>query len=464
MAIGEAGSLDTAQDAIPGTPPLVPVPIRVDFTENITDPVIVISGTQNGGDPYTIRITDSDETGFSFIIEEWEYLDGAHPAVETINRVAIAEGTHTLPGGRTVTAGSTTADGSGNTPVSFGSSFSSAPAVLTSVMSNNDITAVDSDPSGITTTGFNLSLQEEEAETGSHGSETIGWIAIETGGNNTGNSGVSLTQGGVNHNADTVNMGTTFTNGVYIADTQTINGGDTARVALSNLTSSSTGVHIQEEQSDDTETGHIDEVVGVIGFEEGLIPCFTPGCLIATPYGDRAVEALVAGDLVLTQDRGPQPLRWVCKRTLGTSFLAASPQHSPIYIQKDSIAPGTPNRDMRVSPQHRMLITSWKAQLLFGEVEILVPAKALINHDTIYVDQDADQVTYIHLLFDQHEIVTAENAPTESLHAGQLAKGLLPGAQRDELLGIFPELRSHNGSYGPTARLTPTVNTSRLLV
>lgn len=111
-----------------------------------------------------------------------------------------------------------------------------------------------------------------------------------------------------------------------------------------------------------------------------------------------------------------------------------------------------------------MLITGWKAQLLFGEEELLVLTKALINHDTVYLPGNPKQVTYIHLLFDQHEVITTDAAPTESLHAWQLSKGLLPGPLRNELLDIFPELRSHDGSYGPTARLAPKVNTSRLLV
>lgn len=461
MAIGEAGSLNTGQ-VLDGSGE--PVPIRVDFTQDITDPVIAISGTQNGGDPYTIRIVDSDDTGFSFIIEEWEYLDGAHPAVENINWVAIAEGTHTLPDGRTVTAGTATASGGGSHAVSYGNTFSAPPVVLTSVMSNNDTTAVDSDPTGISTTGFNLRLQEEEILTNDHAPETVGWIAFETGGSNLDNSGVAATQSGVDENPDFVGLGTTFTNGVFVGDTQTVNGGDTARLMLSGINSNGASFHVQEERSQDNETNHINETVGVIGFNSGIIPCFTPGSLIATPFGERAVETLAPGDLVLTRDHGPQVLRWVCKRDLSADFLNNNPQHHPVCLQKDSITPGLPARDMLVSPQHRMLITGWKAQLLFGEEELLVPTKALINHDTVYIPDNPKPVTYIHLLFDQHEVITADAAPTESLHAGQLSKGLLPDAQRDELLDIFPELRTHDGSYGPTARLAPKVNTSRLLV
>ncbi|MEM1238119.1 MAG: Hint domain-containing protein, partial [Pseudomonadota bacterium] len=40
-------------------------------------------------------------------------------------------------------------------------------------------------------------------------------------------------------------------------------------------------------------------------------PCFTHGALIETPEGDKAVEHLQAGDLVMTRDHGAQPLKWV---------------------------------------------------------------------------------------------------------------------------------------------------------
>ena len=100
MAIGEAGSLHTAGVANQA--------ITVTLTEPLTDPVIVMTGTQNGGHPYTFRIVDQEydedgnTTSFSFYIEEWEYLDGNHPASEDINWLAIEEGIHTLPDGRVI--------------------------------------------------------------------------------------------------------------------------------------------------------------------------------------------------------------------------------------------------------------------------------------------------------------------------------------------------------------------------
>ncbi len=46
------------------------------------------------------------------------------------------------------------------------------------------------------------------------------------------------------------------------------------------------------------------------------VPCFVAGTLIRTPDGDVPIESLRPGDLVLTLDDGPQPLRWVGSRVV----------------------------------------------------------------------------------------------------------------------------------------------------
>ncbi|MGB0901709.1 Hint domain-containing protein [Halocynthiibacter sp.] len=455
MAIGEAGKLTASQ-------PVVDAPIRVDFTEDLTDPIIAITSTAGGNSPFSVRIVSTDDTGFSFIIEEWDYLSDATHGNEDFHWVAIEKGTHTLPDGRTITAGDTQANGSGSTGVNFGTPFSGTPVVLTSVMSHNDNTTVDSDPLNVTSSGFDIRLQEQEQMNGTHGTETIGWIAIQAGGSNVDGSGAAKRQGGVDENADFVGLGTTFSNGVYVGDTQTIAGADTARLVLTGTNSNGASFKIEEEKSKDNEVNHINEVVGVVGFNLGLIPCFTPGTLIRTATGLRPVEVLQAGDMVLTADNGFQALRWVCVRTLDAAHLAANPHHQPILIRKGALGPGLPSQNMRVSPQHRMMLTGWRAELLFAEREILVPAKALLDDQKVIPDHSTDTVSYIHLLFDAHEVIFANGAPSESLHAGQLSKGLMPQAAREELFNLFPNLRIDNG-FGPTARTTPRTHDLRSL-
>ncbi|WP_377512877.1 Hint domain-containing protein [Octadecabacter sp. R77987] len=451
MAIGEAGSITTNS-------PTENAPITVTFDQALTDPVIVLTGTNSGGNAYNLRVTDiqtdvnGDATGFTFIIEEWEYLDGPHPATETINFLAIEEGVHTLPDGRVIEAGTTSAT-SANSSVSLAGTYTDPPVVLTSVMSNNDTTSVDSDAWNITNSGFTVSLQEEEAEADNHAAETVGFIAIE------GGIG-AIVQGGLDENTDTVGLGGTFSTPISVADTQTMNGGDAANVMIAGGNgSTNVDLWLQEEQSADTETNHVNEDVGVITFDDGVILCFTPDTLIDTPFGPRDITTLARGDLVLTADHGPQPLTMVTQTTLH----APAPDLAPILIRAHAFAPGVPARDMRVSPQHRILLSGWHAQLLFGEDEVLAPAKGLVNDHTILRDAGGGTAHYIHLGLDQHHILTTSGLQSESLHLGQLSKSALSDQARAEVLDLFPELRTAPASWGGTARPTLSVQETRLI-
>ncbi len=453
MAIGEAGSVTTNS-------PTENELIRVDFEEPIENAVIALTATNNGGNEFVLRVVEVDETGFSFIIEEWEYHDGAHPAVETINWIAVEEGVHTLPDGRVIEAGTTATSGN-NTSVSLTGDFGTEPVVLTSVMSNNDTTTVDSDPLNITSNGFTIRLQEEEAEANNHGSETIGYIAIQPGG--TADSGTAAVAGSIDHNVATLDLGDTFSNAVVVAETQTINGGNTATVVIDGQTNSTVDLFIEEEQSNDSEKNHVLEEVGVVAFEDGIIPCFTPGTLIETTRGAVPVEDLAPGDLILTQDDGPQPLRWVSRTPIDAARLARTPSFRPILIRAGALGPGVPARDMRVSQQHRILVRGWRAELLFGDAELLVPAKALVNDSTIIVDTRQAGVDYLHLLLDRHHVVSAEGVETESLYPGQIDKAILHPKARVELFSICPDLAALPGSYGPFARPSPRLHEARLL-
>jgi len=460
MAIGEAGNILTNS-------PTENAPITVSFTEPLTDPVLALTSTNNGGDQFVLRVTDiqtnadGDATGFTFIIEEWEYLDGPHGTTESINWIAVEEGVHTLPDGRVIEAGTIDSNaGSGNTAVGLNGSFTDPPVVLTSVMSENDTTTVDSDPLDITASGFNIQLQEEEGEDDNHASETIGFIAIQ-GGTGT-NSGSAVTGGGLDEGTDTYNLGATFTDAIVVAETQTINGPDPGTVVIEGGTSSTIDLTFEEEQSNDSETGHVDETVGIVAFEAGLILCFAPGCLISTPKGPIDVAHLKEGDLVITKDNGLRPIRWIGGKRVSKTRQMVAPHLAPIHIKAGSLGNGLPMADMQISPQHRILMSDHKSRLYFGHDEVFVPAKTLINDTSIRQVTQYQETYYYHIMFDQHEVIYANGVETESLHPGHLAKDGLDGKARDELFEIFPELRSHPESYGKSARPIMKFQESRI--
>lgn len=463
MAIGEAGSLSANS-------PTENQAITVTLTEPLTNPVFALSATNNGGNQFTLRITgetldaNGDTTSFTFIIEEWEYHDGPHGATETINWLAVEEGVHTLPDGRIIEAGTSSVSSSGqNTGGSetFSGGFTDPPVVLTSVMSENDTTAVDSDPSNITASGFDLTLQEEEGEDGVHSAETIGWIAIEPGGDAT--SGTADAHSGVTHDTDVLGLGTTFTNSVVLAETQTLNGGDTATVVIDSQSNTSVGVFIEEEQSANAEVNHTNETVGIVAFEDGLIPCFTAGTLIETPAGNVRVETLSVGDLLETADNGSQKIRWIGRRRLSEADLARNATLYPVRILAGALGNGLPERDLLVSRQHRMYMSSKIANRLFGASEVLVAAIKLTALPGIFVDTDVQQVEYIHMLFDNHELVFAEGTKTESLYLGLQAVTALSSEGRSEISTIFPDV-FRQGSDLKAARYIPSGRCQKELV
>jgi hypothetical protein len=168
--------------------------------------------------------------------------------------------------------------------------------------------------------------------------------------------------------------------------------------------------------------------------------CFAAGTRIATPDGDRPVELLRPGDAVLTRDQGPQPLRWVGVTRVDAARLAALPAFVPVRIRAGAFGPGRPARDTHVSQQHRLLITGWRAELLFGEGEVLVAARHLLDGAGVSLACDLASVTYVHLMFDGHEVVFANGLEAESFLPGPGAMAGVEADLRAELLALFPDL------------------------
>ena len=144
--------------------------------------------------------------------------------------------------------------------------------------------------------------------------------------------------------------------------------------------------------------------------------------------------------LVATLSGAVQPVRLVMSRKFGQKELLKNPKLYPVRIVAGALGPGMPKRDLLVSRQHRMLVSSRISHRMFGTVEVLIPAIKLTRLPGIFVDMSVTEVEYFHLVFDGHEVVFAEGAPSESLFTGpQALKAVSPEA-REELLTIFPKL------------------------
>lgn len=171
--------------------------------------------------------------------------------------------------------------------------------------------------------------------------------------------------------------------------------------------------------------------------------CFTPGTLIETATGLHPIETLRPGDRVRTRDNGFQTLRWI-----GMETADAEAEYAPVCFAAGTLGNEVP---LMVSQQHRVLITGWRAQLFGGVDELLVAAKHLVNGNDVTLCPGGS-VTYIHILFDRHEIVRAGGVWSESYFPGHAAER--PDThQRAELEKLFPDLPTQAARARPARQV-----------
>ena len=189
-----------------------------------------------------------------------------------------------------------------------------------------------------------------------------------------------------------------------------------------------------------------------IAEHQGAVICFTPDTRIRTPNGDCPIRDLREGDLVQTKDNGCQPIQWMGQRRMSGARLFAMPKLRPIRIRAGAFGLDEPDEDLLVSPEHRMLVKGRIALDLFNSPEVLVAARDLIDHQSVAVDLQAREVTYVHMLLPQHEILFANGVESESFHPGNAALSTLDSEDKGRLLSMLPQVEHNPHSYGAFAR------------
>lgn len=167
--------------------------------------------------------------------------------------------------------------------------------------------------------------------------------------------------------------------------------------------------------------------------------CFCRGTMISTLQGKKAVEDLKPGDLVLTVDDSYQPLRLSLSRKLDAEELSNNPKFLPITITAGALGNNIPEHNLQISRQHRMLISSTISERMFNNREVLVKALHLTELPGIYIDVNATDLEYFHLVFDDHQIIIANGAASESFYPGEEALKALSPEAYTEITTLFSE-------------------------
>ena len=131
---------------------------------------------------------------------------------------------------------------------------------------------------------------------------------------------------------------------------------------------------------------------------------FVADTLIAVPKGFRPVDQIAVGDLVETLDCGPQSVRAVRRQ-----LVAGHGDAAPVLFEAGSIGN---ERPIMVSPNHRILINDWRAELWMGCDEMLVSAKDLVNGRDVRVIEGG-LTAFVSLSFDESQIIYAGGCPFE---------------------------------------------------
>lgn len=176
-----------------------------------------------------------------------------------------------------------------------------------------------------------------------------------------------------------------------------------------------------------------------------VVPCFSPGTMIATPEGERPVEKLRVGDRVVTRDNGFQKIRWIGSKHISAVKLLNMPELRPVLIREGALALEQPCRDILLSPTHRVLARRLAAMSSEGEALV---AASFFERSPGAATLDVLGITYIHIMFEYHQVILSNGLWTESFHPGKHSLNAIGKAQRAEILSLFPELEEEEGSSG----------------
>lgn len=192
-----------------------------------------------------------------------------------------------------------------------------------------------------------------------------------------------------------------------------------------------------------------------------LLICFAGGTAISTPSGPVAAGALKVGQLVLTEN-GPKPIRWIGRRQVRPSDIVRDTRFCPVRIVAGALGNGLPTRDLLVSRQHRLKVSSPIVERMLGTRDALISAIRLAGLPGIFIDESVQAFEYVHILLDDHEVIWAEGAPSETLLLGPQSYAALSESALAEIDLIFPDLQLGDVEMCP-AYLLPAQNKQRKL-
>lgn len=180
--------------------------------------------------------------------------------------------------------------------------------------------------------------------------------------------------------------------------------------------------------------------------------CYGAGTKLRTIQGEITIEDLSVGDLLWTIDAGYQPIVWIGKRTLTAAELARKPHLRAIRMSAHALGHNQPERDLILSLQHRLCLSSNIVERITGEHQALVSAKDLLDLVGVDVVESDAPITYYHVMTAEHQLIKAHGCLGETLFTGSQALRMIPAESRRELHALFPDMNMGTTTVRPHLR------------
>lgn len=189
-----------------------------------------------------------------------------------------------------------------------------------------------------------------------------------------------------------------------------------------------------------------------------FVTSFLEGTHLMVAGGEVPVEQLESGDHIQTLDHGLQPIVW-----MGCQHVISGASEAPIRIGTGALGMGWPKRPLYVSPQHRVVVASEIALQMFGQLQVLIPAKKLLGLPNISQCSVHRALTYWHVMTRAHEVLFAESALVESFLPGPMALSALPDRNRRDLFVHQPSLVFQEGKPRTARRCVEGARAEKLV-
>ena len=199
------------------------------------------------------------------------------------------------------------------------------------------------------------------------------------------------------------------------------------------------------------------------GWTYSSVVCFAEGTMIETDQGPCLVERLEPDARIALAGGGFVSLRLNLLSAVSAAQMQEFETLRPVMVRAGALGGGLPLRDLRVSRQHRMQVSSAITERMFGSSDVLVAAIRLTELPDIYVEDHQDALNYHHLVFDHHQVVLAEGAPAESFYIGRDAIAALNPDARGEILTLFPQLARKARKMRPAIPIPERVQQKQLI-